>query len=222
MDVDDWQEASVTRDEEDEEEDGDEQTQEAGENDASGEEFLNQEYTKGIREMDALGLVDIGNLATWSASSTKQGSEVDQMRSEGPLTFWQSDGPQPHNIDIKFSKRVSIERISIFADFRFDESYTPQKLIICAGTGPHDLQQASIVEIEEPHGWSHINLNEIRPDGILKTFLLRITVAANYQNGKDTHIRAMKLYSPAPSSRIDLHSEIGFTTVDFLKETVIR
>ena len=55
-------------------------------------------------------------------------------------TYWQSDGPQPHLVNIQFHKKVSIKEIGIYCDFKQDESYTPSKISIRAGTHFHDLQ----------------------------------------------------------------------------------
>jgi anaphase-promoting complex subunit 10 len=185
----------------------------------SDADWLGAEYNQGLRDMESLGLTDIGNLASWSVSSMKIGYGVESLRSENPELYWQSDGPQPHNIDVHFSKKVSIERISFYVDYMVDESYTPSKLVVYSGTGYHDLQQVSTLELQEPRGWSHIMMNTVRSDGVIKTFLVRLAILANHQHGKDTHIRALKLYSPM---KTNLDQEIGFNTIAMLSETVIR
>lgn len=114
--------------------------------------------------MEALGLSDIGNLAMWSVSSQKFGFGVDSLRSDDPTKLWQSDGPQPHYIDIHFSKRVSVERISLFLSSELDESYTPSKIRILAGDGYHTLLEVTTVEFAEPTGWSHIILDSVRQE----------------------------------------------------------
>jgi anaphase-promoting complex subunit 10 len=43
---------------------------------------------------------EIGDLAVWTLSSAKQGNGVDQLRDNNINTFWQSDGQQPHFINI--------------------------------------------------------------------------------------------------------------------------
>lgn len=154
------------------------------------------DYTKGIRAVEALGLVDIGNLASWSVSSHKATLGVEALCEDDPMKFWQSDGPQPHYIDIHFSKRVSIERISIFLDYALDESYTPEKIMVKSGTGYHSLQEVVTVDLHEPRGWCHLVMDNIRDDGVLKSYLLRIEIICNHQNGKDTHVRAVKIFSP--------------------------
>ena len=42
-------------------------------------------------------------------------------------TYWQSDGPQPHLINIEFRRKMTVQDIYIYADYKADESYTPNK-----------------------------------------------------------------------------------------------
>lgn len=189
----------------------------------TSEEALIETYNSGIKEMEKLGLTDIGNLASWTLSSFKQNNGVEALKDDSPLTFWQSDGPQPHHIDIHFSKRVSVERISFFTDYLVDESYTPNKVSVSTGTGYHDLMQLALLESEEARGWVHIPLNNIREDGVIKTFLIRFTILGNLQNGKDTHLRSLKVYSPTGDNiGNQLAGEVGFTSIAMKSESMIR
>ena len=47
--------------------------------------------------------------------------------------YWQSDGSQPHLINIQFHKKMSIAEVSFFLDYKLDESYTPKKMSLRAG-----------------------------------------------------------------------------------------
>jgi anaphase-promoting complex subunit 10 len=177
-------------------------------------------YRPELIKMQQLDLVDIGSLAVWKVSSYKPGFGVDQLRVDDISKYWQSDGSQPHSLEIQFSKRVCLERISLYADFRLDESYTPSKIIVYSGTGHHDLQEVATLELSQPRGWSHIIFKNVREDGVMKTFLLKISIPANHQNGKDTHIRALKLYSPA--QHFVESQQPQFTTVAMLSEMTLR
>lgn len=117
--------------------------------------------------MEGLGLSDIGNLAMWSVSSYKIGFGVESLRADNPSKLWQSDGPQPHYVDIHFSKKVSIERISLFFCFSLDESYTPSKIRILSGDGYHTLLEVTSVEFAEPMGWSHIMFDSVRQEYVI-------------------------------------------------------
>lgn len=48
---------------------------------------------------------EIGQMAVWSLSTAKPGNGVEQLRDDNIDTYWQSDGPQPHLINIQFHKK---------------------------------------------------------------------------------------------------------------------
>ena len=56
------------------------------------------------------------------------GFGVDQLRDGSLDTYWQSAGPQPHLVNIQFRRKMTIQDIGIYADFKTDESYTPNRL----------------------------------------------------------------------------------------------
>ena len=58
------------------------------------------------------------------------GFGVDQLRDGSLETYWQSDGPQPHLVNIQFRRKMTIQDIGIYADFKADESYTPNRYCI--------------------------------------------------------------------------------------------
>ncbi|OBA20117.1 galactose-binding like protein [Metschnikowia bicuspidata var. bicuspidata NRRL YB-4993] len=168
-------------------------------------------YAKGLEEIETLQLLDLSPLATWRLSSHKQGHGLQQLRDDSPDTFWQSDGSteinvehlsspdtallsRPHSILLQFSKKVSLERISIFTNYQLDESYTPLKIKIMAGGSNWDLMEVCLVDFEKPMGWSHIIFKGVRGDGLLKCFVVRMIILANHQDGKDSHIRAIRCF----------------------------
>lgn len=123
--------------------------------------------------MESLGLSDVGNLAMWSVSSHKLGFGVDSLRADDPVKLWQSDGPQPHYIDVHFSKRVSVERISLFLNAELDESYTPSKVRVLAGDGYHTLLEVTTVVFTEPTGWCDIPFDSARQEYVAFIFFSR-------------------------------------------------
>ncbi|KAH8667937.1 anaphase-promoting complex, subunit 10-domain-containing protein [Tricladium varicosporioides] len=146
----------------------------------------------------ALGLKEIGNLASWTVSTSKPGCGVEALRDDDTNLFWQSDGPQPHHLNIHFSRLVSIRSIRIFLDFHADESYTPTRITLLAGTGYHDLIPFSSLEFERPVGWIGVPLDHVGggEDGkTLRAFLVQVKIVENHQNGKDTHVRGLKVYA---------------------------
>lgn len=52
---------------------------------------------------------EIGHLAVWTVTSAKAGNGVELMRDSNKDTYWQSDGAQPHTVDIHFHKKVHIK-----------------------------------------------------------------------------------------------------------------
>ena len=54
--------------------------------------------------------------------------------------------------------QVHITEIAIRLDFKLDESYTPNRLSIRAGTSFHDLREIKIVTVHEVTGWVMIPL----------------------------------------------------------------
>ncbi|OCK82008.1 galactose-binding like protein [Lepidopterella palustris CBS 459.81] len=99
------------------------------------------------------GLKEISSLASWTVSSSKPGCSIPQLRSPSTALFWQSDGPQPHLLNIHFFKLVRIVGLRLYLDFEADESYTPTRIQFLAGTGPNDLQEWNELRLEQPRGW---------------------------------------------------------------------
>ncbi|TPX58985.1 hypothetical protein PhCBS80983_g02760 [Powellomyces hirtus] len=114
-----------------------------------------------------------------------------------------SDGPQPHFINLEFSQKMTLTKLSIYVDHGRDESYTPREIAVRAGNSFYDLQDVQRFEIGEDTGWVDFVLCEdedtTRP---LRAFLVQICILENYQHGKDTHVRGLKIW--APSLRLDM------------------
>ena len=49
---------------------------------------------------------EIGRLAVWSVTSAKPGNGVELLRDGREDTYWQSDGAQPHLVNVQFQKKV--------------------------------------------------------------------------------------------------------------------
>eukprot|EP01017_Pseudomicrothorax_dubius_P019436 TRINITY_DN2137_c0_g1_i18.p1 TRINITY_DN2137_c0_g1~~TRINITY_DN2137_c0_g1_i18.p1 ORF type:complete len:186 (-),score=40.00 TRINITY_DN2137_c0_g1_i18:12-569(-) len=114
---------------------------------------------------------EIGDEAVWTLSSAKPGNGVDQLRDDNPNTFWQSDGTQPHLVTIQFLKKVRIQELAIYLDFKSDESYTPNKISIRAGINLQDLKEILYVELKEPIGWFVFPLKTKLLDGSEKPYV---------------------------------------------------
>lgn len=53
------------------------------------------------------GSREIGRLAVWSVTTAKPGNGVELLRDGRDDTYWQSDGAQPHLINVQFQKKVA-------------------------------------------------------------------------------------------------------------------
>jgi len=145
---------------------------------------------------DRPDLREIGDQAVWTLSTAKPGNGVEQLRDNNLDTYWQSDGTQPHLINIQFHKKMRIEEVALFTDYKLDESYTASKISVREGTDLYDLHEVKVVDLEEPSGWVKVKVEGKRPGEVLRAHFLQIAIIANHQNGKDTHMRQIKVFGP--------------------------
>ena len=124
---------------------------------------------------------------------------------------------------------MRIHEIVIYTDFKLDESYTPSKISIRVGSTFHDLQEIHVEELNEPSGWVTIlPPSETTPEGgedgeakVLRTHFIQVAILANHQNGRDTHIRQIKIYTPR--RHLGQHMcQQEFTSVAFQQYATIR
>eukprot|EP00638_Chattonella_subsalsa_P005670 CAMPEP_0117733944 /NCGR_PEP_ID=MMETSP0947-20121206/366_1 /TAXON_ID=44440 /ORGANISM="Chattonella subsalsa, Strain CCMP2191" /LENGTH=210 /DNA_ID=CAMNT_0005548601 /DNA_START=221 /DNA_END=854 /DNA_ORIENTATION=- len=177
----------------------------AGEYDEEEEELKEETQTAGSNIKVGLTAQDIarkcienreiGHEAVWSLSTAKTGNGVAQLRDDNTDTYWQSDGTQPHLINIQFHRKMTIKELALFIDYTLDESYTPRRMSIWAGSTYQDLVEIKGLELNEPSGWVLIPLND--PTKIdsplpLRTFLIQVRILSMHQNGRDNHIRQEK------------------------------
>uniref|UniRef100_A0A7S1GC50 DOC domain-containing protein n=1 Tax=Bicosoecida sp. CB-2014 TaxID=1486930 RepID=A0A7S1GC50_9STRA len=156
-----------------------------------------------VEELITEGKRDVGREAVWTLSGAKPGNGVEQLVDDNPDTYWQSDGVQPHTITLTFSRKASLSEVALLLDFRHDESYTPHRLTVLAGTTAHDLRRVVRVRVVEPTGWVCVPLGE--PDGVgvaryLRAHILQIAITNMHQNGRDTHVRQVKVFAPKVST----------------------
>lgn len=183
------------------------------------------------KSLDIQDCREIGSEATFTISSAKPGNGVEQLRDNNLDTYWQSDGAFPHSVNIQFLKRVSVSKLCLYLDYSTDESYTPKKISVSCGTCLHDLIDISTVELTEPTGWVTISLNEMEAigagsfeeDQFIRTHFLQVKVLSMHQNGRDTHIRQVKILGPREAPRImgDFSFD-SFKTIDMQQFSMIR
>ena len=156
---------------------------------------------------------EVGNQATWSLSSCKPGFGVDQLRDGTVDTYWQSDGQLPHLVNIQFRRKTTLTDVAVYTDFKLDESYTPAKISVRAGTNFNDLQEIEVFELTEPSGWVVIPLKDMHERPI-RTFMVQIAVMANHQQGRDTHLRQIQIHSPVQEQTVTTAELCNWSTVE--------
>lgn len=93
---------------------------------------------------------------------------------------------------------MEIRAIRFYVDYNQDESYTPTHIVFCAGTGHHDLIQFAELPLTNPVGWQDVPIADSGggADGhSLCCWMVQMHIKENHQNGKDTHIRGIKIYA---------------------------
>ena len=103
-------------------------------------------------------IAEVGLDAIWSLSSAKSGNGTIEIRDNNSDTFWQSDGPQPHLVDIQFAKKQKLSEINIYLSQKLDESYAPKTISIKIGNSLEELVEIQVVDIRHSEGWVVIPL----------------------------------------------------------------
>ncbi|EIM23144.1 anaphase-promoting complex, subunit 10 [Wallemia mellicola CBS 633.66] len=183
--------------------------------------------------------VNLSSIAQWSVSSYKEGNVLDCLMDTNPDTVWQSDGPQPHLITLQFTRRVSINQVSMYLDHTLDDSYTPKTISIRAGTYLGDLQEIRHIDLNQPRGWHHFALDNETKDVVtldksledshgvsddakpITGFVLQLAILTNHLNGKDSHIRGIAVFAPRDKAT-NKQDSLPFTSPTFQMHSRIR
>jgi len=162
---------------------------------------------------------EIGDWAVWSLSSAKTGFGIRQLRDDDFSTYWQSDGDQPHYINIQFHKKMTIQEVAFQVSFKLDETYTPNEVSIRSGTTFNDLIEIKKLSFNKAEGWITVQLSD--DEECLRTNFLQIAILSMHLGGRDTHIRQVKVYGPRNpvSSVLKIPP---FQSVDFTMYHTIR
>ena len=99
------------------------------------------------------------------------------------------------------------------------------RVSIRAGNHFNDLVEVEQVELSEPCGWVVIPLRSLPASATTTTepkpvraFMLQVAVLSNHQNGRDTHMRQIKVHAPVK----DGVGNTGFTSVGMAQFAMIR
>lgn len=164
-------------------------------------------FKLGLQAMESQELICVNNLALWKASSSKTGNPIENILNDDPNSFWQSDGGQPHTIDIYFTHRMDIILLSLYFSLASDESYTPKLFKVYVGHSPSDAVFYKTFHIEHLDGWIGLTFGDNRADNLLKCQFLRLVFPINHENGKDTHLRGIRIYTPMKRGQRQIHEE---------------
>ncbi|RKP26194.1 anaphase-promoting complex, subunit 10/DOC domain-containing protein, partial [Syncephalis pseudoplumigaleata] len=148
---------------------------------------------------------EVGSMALWSVSSFKRNMGVENVRDNNLETYWQSDAPQnaghpsSHTLTIQFPRLLTLSQLSFYVSYTEDESYTPKRVAIRAGSGPNELSEMYIINLDKPVGWINIPLynTDSEDRAFLRAHIVQLAVLANHQNGKDSHFREVRIYTPS-------------------------
>ena len=175
----------------------------SGEQNQQNQNFPNSTNNVGIKDMPESdeNRREIGNEGVWSLSSKKSGNGIEQLRDENISTFWQSDDIQPHFITIEFQKKTRVSEIWLYLDYKTDESYTPSRIAIRYENSFGEIVELKVLDYDQPVGWYQISLEEKNSDNeiykpYIKSNMVQIVILQNNHNGRDTHIRCVKIFGP--------------------------
>lgn len=94
-------------------------------------------------------------------------------------------------------EKKSISLVCLYCDYQLDESYTVKKLCVKSGSSLHDLIDVAVVDLNEPVGWVSIPLcNPLDSSLPLRAHMLQVRILSMHQNGRDNHIRQLKVFGP--------------------------
>lgn len=193
---------------------------------------------------------EIGDEAVWSVTSSKPGNGVELLRDGNLKTYWQSDGAQPHFINCQFQKKANVCEVAIYTNYKQDESYTPSKIVIRAGNSYRDLKDVATKTLNEPHGWQRVRTTRLDKEKLkeihaqygskkhlknsgleylekesceapIRAFFIQICIVQNHQNGRDTHVRQVHVYSPAATPASD-GPRARFQSSEYARYAVVR
>lgn len=85
------------------------------------------------------------------------------------------------------------------------------RISVRAGTNFTDLQEVEVIDLNEPTGWFVIPIKDIH-DKPIRTFMIQIAVISNHQNGRDTHMRQIKIHSPMEKRGTSINDLGDFST----------
>lgn len=97
--------------------------------------------------------------------------------------------------------------------------FFPPRISLRAGTHFNDLIEVDQIELSEPVGWVCVPMKDIN-DKPIRTFMVQIAVLSNHQNGRDTHLRRIKIRSPVQDTYVVKTPK--FTSLELMQLAYIK
>lgn len=111
---------------------------------------------------------------------------------------------------------------NFLVDYKLDESYSPEQISVRAGTHFNDLNEIEMMYLCKPSGWIVVPVKNIRGQP-LRTFMIQLAVIKDHENGRDTHMRQVRIHSPVEAKKIIAPEIINeYSTVEFQQFSTIR
>ncbi|KAM0676160.1 hypothetical protein GVAV_000123 [Gurleya vavrai] len=120
-------------------------------------------------------------------SSYKHDFGLDELLSTKMSKFWNTDDNLPHFIELSFRKKTYIEEVHLFLSFSDDDSYTPEVLEIWSGLTREKMKMLRVCNAFEPEGAISMHVGH-------DCFFVYVIIRANHQEGRDSHVRHLKVY----------------------------
>ncbi|KAM0678377.1 hypothetical protein BDAP_001091 [Binucleata daphniae] len=119
-------------------------------------------------------------------SSYKHDFGINELLSIDMTKYWHTDDNLPHFIEITFKRKTYVEEVQIFLSFTEDDSYTPELLEIWSGLTRETVKQLQTINAIEPEGMVVLPVGH-------ECFYIYVLIRANHQEGRDSHIRHVKV-----------------------------
>ncbi|KRH95335.1 anaphase-promoting complex subunit 10 [Pseudoloma neurophilia] len=115
-------------------------------------------------------------------SSTKPGHRLADLLSSNPDSYWHTNDSLPHFFHVEFPVLTYIQKLTIDLSYDSDDSYTPEHISIFV-----DQKHQQSRKLFEPEGTTVFEVKK-------SLFTLDLVIRANHQEGRDSHVRGIKLY----------------------------
>lgn len=87
--------------------------------------------------------------------------------------------------------------LALLVNVDLDQSYTPFQVSVRTGTNWNDVETIVMSQLDQPRGWNLLDLRNA--DGECPfVSLVQLVVHTNHDQGRDSHVRLLKIYAPSP------------------------